>query len=115
MLDLTDNNIESLQSFQGMHLCLLPQLVKFLHIIKYYVFIKKIKYYVILFFLMKLSKFFVDSGRQLNLTHLEELHLSGNLINDSIFASLMAFPNLKSLLISYNELKGSTHMKGKIT
>ena len=57
----------------------------------------------------------VNSGRQLNLTHLEELDLSGNLINDSIFASLMVLPNLKSLVISDNQLKGSTHMKGRIT
>ena len=64
---------------------------------------------------MKLCKTFVDSGRQLNLTHLEELDLSSNLINDSIFASLMAFPNLKFLVISNNQLKGSTHMKGRIT
>ena len=51
---------------------------------------------------MKLCKTFVDSGRQLNLTHLEELHLSGNLINDSIFASLMGIRNLKSLMIWNN-------------
>ncbi|XWS13482.1 hypothetical protein CRYUN_Cryun36dG0040800 [Craigia yunnanensis] len=67
-LDLSSNNIESLQSFQ-------------------------------------------DSGRQLNLTHLEEVDLSSNLINDSIFASLMAFPNLKFLLISCKQLKGSADMK----
>ncbi|XWS10509.1 hypothetical protein CRYUN_Cryun39dG0085700 [Craigia yunnanensis] len=52
-----------------------------------------------------------DSGRQLNLTHLEGLVLDINLINDSIFASFKAFPNLKSLLLSNNQLKGSIYMK----
>ncbi|XVF65229.1 hypothetical protein PTKIN_Ptkin09bG0230700 [Pterospermum kingtungense] len=54
---------------------------------------------------------FKDSGRQLKLTHLEELDLSENLLNDSIFAYLKVFPNLKSLVISSNQLKGSTYMK----
>ncbi|XVF65225.1 hypothetical protein PTKIN_Ptkin09bG0230300 [Pterospermum kingtungense] len=52
-----------------------------------------------------------DSRRQLKLTHLEELDLSQNLLNDSIFVSLKAFPNLKSLDISSNQLNGSKYMK----
>ncbi|XVF65158.1 hypothetical protein PTKIN_Ptkin09bG0224200 [Pterospermum kingtungense] len=52
-----------------------------------------------------------DMGSQLNLNNLEELDLSYNLFDDSIFASLKEFPNLKSLLISANELKGSIDMK----
>ncbi|XVF65230.1 hypothetical protein PTKIN_Ptkin09bG0230800 [Pterospermum kingtungense] len=50
-------------------------------------------------------------GRQLNLTNLEELDLSYNLIEDNIFASLRTFPNLKSLCVSNNQLKGSIDMK----
>ncbi|XP_022732839.1 receptor like protein 30-like [Durio zibethinus] len=52
-----------------------------------------------------------DSGRQLNLTHLEEFDLSDNLINDNIFASLSGLSNLKSLDVSSNQLNGSTDMK----
>ncbi|KAK6263576.1 hypothetical protein SCA6_019010 [Theobroma cacao] len=55
---------------------------------------------------------FQDNGRQLKLTHLEELDLSGNLFNNSIFASLKGLSNLKSLRINYNKLKGSIDMKG---
>ncbi|KAK6267558.1 hypothetical protein QUC31_011718 [Theobroma cacao] len=54
---------------------------------------------------------FQDNGRQLKLTHLEELDLSDNLFNNSIFASLKGFSNLKSLRINYNKLKGSIDMK----
>ncbi|XP_022722218.1 probable inactive leucine-rich repeat receptor kinase XIAO [Durio zibethinus] len=52
-----------------------------------------------------------DSGRQLNLTHLEEFDLSDNLIKDSIFASLSGLSNLKYLHISSNQLNGSIDMK----
>ncbi|XP_022722213.1 probable LRR receptor-like serine/threonine-protein kinase At4g36180 [Durio zibethinus] len=52
-----------------------------------------------------------DSGRQLNLTHLEEFDLSYNLMNDSIFASLSGLSNLKSLDVSSNQLNGSIYMK----
>ncbi|XP_022773612.1 leucine-rich repeat receptor-like protein FASCIATED EAR2 [Durio zibethinus] len=52
-----------------------------------------------------------DSGRQLNLTHLEEFDLSDNLIKDSIFASLSGLSNLKYLDISSNQLNGSIDMK----
>ncbi|XP_022722209.1 leucine-rich repeat receptor-like protein kinase PEPR2 [Durio zibethinus] len=52
-----------------------------------------------------------DSGRQLNLTHLEEFDLSYNLINDNIFASLSGLSNLKSLDVSSNQLNGSIDMK----
>ncbi|XP_022722226.1 probable leucine-rich repeat receptor-like protein kinase At1g35710 [Durio zibethinus] len=52
-----------------------------------------------------------DSGRQLNLTHLEEFDLSDNLINDNIFASLSGLSNLKSLDVSFNQLNGSIDMK----
>ncbi|XP_022722222.1 LRR receptor-like serine/threonine-protein kinase GSO1 [Durio zibethinus] len=52
-----------------------------------------------------------DSGRQLNLTHLEEFDLSDNLINDNIFASLSGLSNLKSLNVSSNQLNGSIDMK----
>ncbi|KAK6233646.1 hypothetical protein QUC31_006052 [Theobroma cacao] len=54
---------------------------------------------------------FEDSGRQLELTHLEELDLSGNLFNNNIFASLSGLSNLKSLYISSNQLKGSIDME----
>ncbi|WRX27388.1 Leucine-rich repeat - like 10 [Theobroma cacao] len=54
---------------------------------------------------------FQDNGRQLKLTHLEELDLSGNLFNNSIFASLKGLSNLKSLCIYDNKLKGSIDMK----
>ncbi|EOY19735.1 Receptor like protein 15, putative [Theobroma cacao] len=54
---------------------------------------------------------FQGSGRQLELTHLEELDLSENLFNNSIFASLRGLSNLKSLYISSNQLKGSIDME----
>ncbi|KAB1669317.1 hypothetical protein ES319_1Z055100v1 [Gossypium barbadense] len=60
---------------------------------------------------MKLYKSFVDGGRKLELTHLEELNLDGNLFNTSVFASLNKLSNLKSLSISGNQLKGSIDMK----
>ncbi|TYG78108.1 hypothetical protein ES288_D02G031000v1 [Gossypium darwinii] len=52
-----------------------------------------------------------DGGRKLELTHLEELNLDGNLFNTSVFASLNKLSNLKSLSISDNQLKGSIDMK----
>ncbi|TYH82254.1 hypothetical protein ES332_D02G046700v1 [Gossypium tomentosum] len=52
-----------------------------------------------------------DGGRILELTHLEELYLDGNLFNTSVFASLNKLSNLKSLSIRGNELKGSIDMK----
>ncbi|KAJ6397298.1 hypothetical protein OIU77_018332 [Salix suchowensis] len=42
------------------------------------------------------------------LTKLENLDLSGNPYNDSIFSSLTGFTSLKSLDLSYNELTGSS-------
>ncbi|KAB1669509.1 hypothetical protein ES319_1Z037100v1 [Gossypium barbadense] len=54
---------------------------------------------------------FKDGGRKLELTHLEELYLDGNLFNTSVFASLNKLSNLKSLSISENQLKGSIDMK----
>ncbi|EOY19731.1 Receptor like protein 15, putative [Theobroma cacao] len=54
---------------------------------------------------------FQGSGRQLELTHLEELDLSDNLFNNSIFASLRGLSNLKSLYIRFNQLKGSIDME----
>nr|KJB28175.1 hypothetical protein B456_005G032200 [Gossypium raimondii] len=54
---------------------------------------------------------FKDGGRKLELTHLEELNLDGNLFNTSAFASLNKLSNLKSLSIRVNELKGSIDMK----
>ncbi|XP_039071755.1 receptor-like protein 13 [Hibiscus syriacus] len=45
------------------------------------------------------------------LNELEVLDLSGNLFNNSIFASLAGFSKLKSLNLNYNKLKGSIHMK----
>ncbi|TYI91966.1 hypothetical protein E1A91_D02G032700v1 [Gossypium mustelinum] len=62
---------------------------------------------------MKLYKSFVDGGRKLELTHLEELNLDFNHFNTSVFASLNKLSNLKSLSISGNQLKGSIDMKGK--
>ncbi|KAG4156880.1 hypothetical protein ERO13_D02G025866v2 [Gossypium hirsutum] len=52
-----------------------------------------------------------DGGRKLELTHLEELNLDGNLFNTSVFASLNKLSNLKSLSIWDNGLKGSIDMK----
>ncbi|XVF65152.1 hypothetical protein PTKIN_Ptkin09bG0223700 [Pterospermum kingtungense] len=52
-----------------------------------------------------------DTGGQLNLINLEELDLSENKVNDNIFAFLKAFPSLKFLQISSNELNGSIYMK----
>ncbi|KAB2092380.1 hypothetical protein ES319_A02G026400v1 [Gossypium barbadense] len=52
-----------------------------------------------------------DGDRKLELTHLEELNLDGNQFNTSVFASLNKLSNLKSLGITYNELKGSIDMK----
>ncbi|TYH82263.1 hypothetical protein ES332_D02G047500v1 [Gossypium tomentosum] len=63
------------------------------------------------FKVMKLYKSFVDGGRKLELTHLEELNLDGNLFNTSVFASLNKLSNLKSLSIRDNGLKGSIDMK----
>ncbi|KAB1670476.1 hypothetical protein ES319_1Z161400v1 [Gossypium barbadense] len=54
---------------------------------------------------------FKDGGRKLELTHLEELNLDGNLFNTSVFASLNKLSNLKSLSIRFNQLKGSIDMK----
>ncbi|KAK8308113.1 hypothetical protein V6Z12_D02G034400 [Gossypium hirsutum] len=54
-----------------------------------------------------------DGGRKLELTHLEELNLDGNLFNTSVFASLNKLSNLKSSSIRFNQLKGSIDMKGK--
>ncbi|MFQ6658751.1 hypothetical protein Gotur_027878, partial [Gossypium turneri] len=59
---------------------------------------------------MKLYKSFVDGGRKLELTHLEELNLNYNLFNNSVFASLK-LSNLKSLSIIDNQLKGSIDTK----
>ncbi|OMO71017.1 Leucine-rich repeat, typical subtype [Corchorus capsularis] len=56
-----------------------------------------------------------DSGRQLKLTHLEELYLSENLLNNSVFALLGGLSNLKSLLLSSNQLSGSIDMKDLTT
>ncbi|KAK8571687.1 hypothetical protein V6N12_027762 [Hibiscus sabdariffa] len=53
-----------------------------------------------------------DDGTKLQqLTHLQELQLDSNLLNNSVFASLNGLPNLKYLHISYNQLKGSLDMK----
>ncbi|KAB1669242.1 hypothetical protein ES319_1Z062500v1 [Gossypium barbadense] len=60
---------------------------------------------------MKLYKSFVDGGRKLESTHLEELNLDYNLFNTSVFASLNKHSNLKSLSIRFNGLKGSIDMK----
>ncbi|XVF47989.1 hypothetical protein PTKIN_Ptkin03bG0154500 [Pterospermum kingtungense] len=47
----------------------------------------------------------------LRLIKLEVLGLSENLFNNSIFSSLAALSNLKSLYINYNKLKGPIHIK----
>ncbi|TYH82232.1 hypothetical protein ES332_D02G044900v1 [Gossypium tomentosum] len=54
---------------------------------------------------------FKGGGSKLELTHLEELNLDGNLFNTSAFASLNKLSNLKSLSIRVNQLKGSIDMK----
>ncbi|KAG8495711.1 hypothetical protein CXB51_013429 [Gossypium anomalum] len=48
---------------------------------------------------------------QLWLNKLEVLDLSENLLNSSIFPSLAPLSNLKSLHLSYNNLKGPIHVK----
>ncbi|MBA0681395.1 hypothetical protein Goari_023203 [Gossypium aridum] len=53
-----------------------------------------------------------DGGRKLELTHLKELNLNSNLLNNSVFASLNKLLNLKTLSIS-NQLKGPIDAKGK--
>ncbi|KAL4272770.1 hypothetical protein GQ457_13G030230 [Hibiscus cannabinus] len=54
-----------------------------------------------------------DDGKNLqHLSRLEELNLDGNLLNNSVFASLNGFSNLKSLHISGNQLKGSLGLCG---
>ncbi|KAL4271495.1 hypothetical protein GQ457_13G030200 [Hibiscus cannabinus] len=53
----------------------------------------------------------LESYKELKLTHLRELNLDSNLLSNSVFASLKGFPNLKSLSIGYNKLKGSLDMK----
>ncbi|GMI64332.1 receptor like protein 13 [Hibiscus trionum] len=52
-----------------------------------------------------------DGTNLQKLTQLEELNLNGNLLNNSVFASLNGFSNLKSLDISHNQLTGSLDMK----
>ncbi|XP_038991792.1 receptor-like protein 9b isoform X2 [Hibiscus syriacus] len=55
---------------------------------------------------------FNDAGTKLKqFAHLEELYLGGNLFNNSAFASLKVFSNLKKLSMSENLLKGSLDMK----
>ncbi|KAK8571647.1 hypothetical protein V6N12_027727 [Hibiscus sabdariffa] len=55
---------------------------------------------------------FKDDGSKLHkFTHLEELNLDGNRFNNSVFASLNGFSNLKSLSIRDNLLKGLLDMK----
>ncbi|XVF65703.1 hypothetical protein PTKIN_Ptkin09bG0270600 [Pterospermum kingtungense] len=51
------------------------------------------------------------NGRQVRLINLE-LDLSQNSFNNSIWAELSGFSNLKFLDISYNQLKGSVDIKG---
>ncbi|GMI81152.1 receptor like protein 9 [Hibiscus trionum] len=48
---------------------------------------------------------------QLKLNKLEVLGLSGNHFTNSIFSSLAALPNLKSLNLGFNKLKGPIDMK----
>ncbi|XVF65705.1 hypothetical protein PTKIN_Ptkin09bG0270800 [Pterospermum kingtungense] len=56
--------------------------------------------------------FSASEGRQLRLMNLEELDLGDNFLNNSLLAYLSRFPNLKSLDISGNKLKGSIDIKG---
>ncbi|XVF65701.1 hypothetical protein PTKIN_Ptkin09bG0270400 [Pterospermum kingtungense] len=53
----------------------------------------------------------VCDGRQLRPMNLEELGLGYNLFNNSILADVSGFPNLKSLNIGNNQLKGSIDIK----
>ncbi|KAL4271367.1 hypothetical protein GQ457_13G028950 [Hibiscus cannabinus] len=52
-----------------------------------------------------------DAKKRQQMIHLEELQLDHNLFNNSGFASLKGFSNLKSLSIRSNQLKGSLDMK----
>ncbi|KAK8548493.1 hypothetical protein V6N12_061405 [Hibiscus sabdariffa] len=52
-----------------------------------------------------------DATKRQQMIHLEELHLEVNLLNNSVFASLKGFSNLRYLDISFNQLKGSLLMK----
>ncbi|MFQ6670824.1 hypothetical protein Gotur_035579 [Gossypium turneri] len=53
----------------------------------------------------------IDDKEQLRLDKLEVLGISNNLLNSSVFSSLAPLSNLKSLYLSYNNLKGPIHMK----
>ncbi|XP_022755219.1 receptor-like protein 12 isoform X2 [Durio zibethinus] len=55
--------------------------------------------------------FLFQSKGQLKLIKLEVLGLSENLFNNSIFSSLAALSNLKSLYIGFNKLEGPIHIK----
>ncbi|TYI79261.1 hypothetical protein E1A91_D05G010800v1 [Gossypium mustelinum] len=48
---------------------------------------------------------------QLRLNKLEVLDISGNLLNSSVFSSLAPLSNLKSLDLSFNNLKGPIHIE----
>ncbi|KAK8703720.1 hypothetical protein V6N13_047366 [Hibiscus sabdariffa] len=52
-----------------------------------------------------------DATQRQQMIHLEELRLDGNLLNNSVFAFLNGFSNLKSLSIRRNRMKGSLDMK----
>ncbi|KAL4271787.1 hypothetical protein GQ457_13G028860 [Hibiscus cannabinus] len=54
-----------------------------------------------------------DATKRQQMIHLEELYLDENLLYNSstVFASLSGFPNLKSLSMRSNQLKGSLDMK----
>ncbi|KAK8543560.1 hypothetical protein V6N13_076364 [Hibiscus sabdariffa] len=57
-----------------------------------------------------LGSSFQDKG-QLKLNKLEVLGLSGNQFTNSIFSSLRALPNLKSLYLDFNKLRGPINVK----
>ncbi|KAK8548452.1 hypothetical protein V6N12_061366 [Hibiscus sabdariffa] len=52
-----------------------------------------------------------DATERQQMIHLEELNLEGNLLNNTVFASLKVFSNLKYLDISFNRMKGSLDIK----
>ncbi|XP_052483907.1 receptor-like protein 13 isoform X10 [Gossypium raimondii] len=117
-LDLSDNNIESISNKDGTLLRLtnleeldLSDNLFRNNTISFLQGLSSLKSLTLYYNHLQGSLDTKDGGRKLELTHLEELNLDGNLFNTSAFASLNKLSNLKSLSIRVNELKGSIDMK----
>ncbi|KAL4271637.1 hypothetical protein GQ457_13G024760 [Hibiscus cannabinus] len=95
-LDVSGNRIESLESYKGLeNLANLKELDLSENGIE------------------SLESYKDDATKRQQMIHLEELYLDENLLYNSstVFASLSGFPNLKSLSMRSNQLKGSLDMK----